>query len=429
MSDEIIANTIRKIIPILALRLLLPFFVILFCGCPEIYAGAASNKPHNQQSKAVNEKIESLIGPNDSVILADESGKTIIAVNENKMLIPASTLKLLTSLAALHYLGEDFRFKTEFYLDTNRNLIIKGYGDPLLISEEIQEIAKSLSAHVSKYNHLGLDTSYFGAPLLIPGVTTSLQPYDSPNGALCVNFNTVFFQKDKNGKYISAEPQTPLLPYVLPKVKKSGLRRGRILLSSENDECVQYAGHLFQYFFNKNNITSSGDIKTGKANPSTDKLIHTHISRFPLPAVIEQLLEYSNNYMANQLLLTLSANRKSPPGTLDKGVKVLTEFAEKELGIENIQLAEGSGISRKNRITAGDMLKVLNQFAPHYRLLRKEDKVYYKTGHLKGIRTRAGYIENNKGELLPFVIFVNTPNKSSKPILKNLNKLIENMEK
>ena len=184
--------------------------------------------------------------------------------NADTLLIPASTLKLLTSLAALHYLGEDFRFKTEFYLDPDQNLVIKGYGDPLLISEELKEIAKTLATHISTYKDLVLDTSYFDEPLVIPGVTSSLQPYDSPNGALCVNFNTVFFKKNTTGKFVSAEPQTPLLPFVLPKIKASRLSQGRILLSSEDDECVQYAGHMFQYFLSENGAAGSGEIRVGE---------------------------------------------------------------------------------------------------------------------------------------------------------------------
>ena len=378
-----------------------------------------------QKNIEIENKIKSLVGPKDAVLLSDPSGNVLFLKNADKLLIPASTLKLLTSSAALDYLGPEFRFKTEFYLDPDKNLFIKGYGDPLLISEELKEIAKTLAVHVSDYKDIVLDASYFGEPLVIPGVTSSLEPYDSPNGALCVNFNTVFFQTDKSGKLVSAEPQTPLLPHVLPKIKRSGLKEGRILLSNENEECVRYAGHLFKYFFTENGMMDSGKIRTGKVDTAKARLIHTHMSKYPLTVVVEKLLAYSNNFMANQLLLTLSANRLSPPGTLDKGVKVLSEFAKTKLGIENIALAEGSGISRSNRITANDMAKALNAFAPYYQLLRKKDNVYYKTGHLKGIRTRAGYIEDADGNLLPFVIFVNTPNKSDKTILNQLVKLIE----
>ncbi|MBN1381692.1 MAG: D-alanyl-D-alanine carboxypeptidase [Deltaproteobacteria bacterium] len=389
------------------------------------YADNSFKKVSNPDKATIIQKLKSMVGNEDAVLLADASGKPIFAVHENQLLIPASTLKLLTSLAALHYLGEDYHFKTEFYLDDQQNLKIKGYGDPLLISEVLDKIAADLTTHISRFHDLVLDTTYFKKPLTVPGITTSLEPYDSPNGALCVNFNTVFFKQDQAGRFISAESQTPLLPFVLPKIKKSGLREGRILLSSENEECFMYAGHLFLHFFSAHHIPSSRNVRMGKVNPSKDKLVYTHISPYPLPQVIRRLLEFSNNYMANQLMLALSAEVSSPPGTLDKGVRTLNNFAKKNLNIENIRLAEGSGISRQNRITALGMLKILNGFVPYVHLLRKEDGVYYKTGSLNGIRTRAGYILDPDGHLLPFVILVNTPHTDDKILLDLLIKYVK----
>ncbi|PQP32719.1 D-alanyl-D-alanine carboxypeptidase, partial [Desulfobacteraceae bacterium SEEP-SAG10] len=72
-----------------------------------------------------------------------------------------------------------------------------------------------LDTQLKNINDLVLDGSYFKDPVLIPGVASTYEPYDAPNGALCVNFNTVNFRRDKNGAYVSAETQTPLLPFVL----------------------------------------------------------------------------------------------------------------------------------------------------------------------------------------------------------------------
>jgi len=53
--------------------------------------------------------------------------------------------------------------------------------------------------------------------------------------------------------------------------------------------------------------------------------------------------------------------------------------------------------------------------------MRHENKEFYKTGTLRGINTRAGYIENTKGQLYRFVVFINTPGKSTRRIMKKLN--------
>ena len=61
----------------------------------------------------------------------DPVGRVIWSHNPDQAMVPASTLKILTSLATLHTLGSDYRFPTDFLLDAEDNLVIKGYGDPL----------------------------------------------------------------------------------------------------------------------------------------------------------------------------------------------------------------------------------------------------------------------------------------------------------
>ena len=122
------------------------------------------------------EAITSLIGVDDSILVVDPQGSIIIAKNDNKKLIPASILKIFTSLVAFHYLGPDYRFQTEFFIDNNSNLKIKGYGDPRLISEIVREISRLLAALIGKatiINDLVVDDSYFSQPLTIPGISAS----------------------------------------------------------------------------------------------------------------------------------------------------------------------------------------------------------------------------------------------------------------
>jgi D-alanyl-D-alanine carboxypeptidase/D-alanyl-D-alanine-endopeptidase (penicillin-binding protein 4) len=135
------------------------------------------------------------ISSQDALLVASPEGKIIYSKNETRKFVPASTLKVLTGLAAIHHLGESYRFHTEFYQDHNQNLKVKGYGDPLLISEVWQEIAQALASRLQSVNDLVLDDAYF-ADETIPGVGSSTNPYDAPNGALCANFNTVFFKLD-----------------------------------------------------------------------------------------------------------------------------------------------------------------------------------------------------------------------------------------
>ncbi|MDH4205648.1 MAG: D-alanyl-D-alanine carboxypeptidase [Desulfobacteraceae bacterium] len=383
-------------------------FILPFVKTTNLYCGKLDDLAH-------------LIGNRDAVLVADPNGHIVFSKNVDTQLIPASTLKIFTALVAIHYLGPDYKFFTEFYMDRHSNLKIKGYGDPLLISETVVEMIHHLSMRLcAKYsiiNDLILDDSYFGVPTVIPGVNVSYEPYDAPNGALCVNFNTVNFKRNKNGVYVSAESQTPLLPFILPRIKDSQMDHGRIVLSSQRNEIAHYAGNLFLYFLKKEGVRLKGGTRLGKIQKEADKLIYRYVSSFSLIQTLSKLFEYSNNFIANQLLITAGAKAYGPPGNLEKGVRAALMYAKNILEIDHVQIEEGSGISRKNRISARDFYKILNAFIPHYFLIRQTDKMYYKTGTLKGIHTRAGYIKKKNGKLYPFVLMINTPGKFPEPMM------------
>lgn len=371
--------------------------------------------------------VANLIGDQDAVLVADHQGRIIVSKNADKKLIPASTLKILTSLVAMHYLGPNYRFTTEFYLDNDSNLKIKGYGDPLLTSEILEEISKALGSRLEaehkKIKDIVLDDSYFKQPITIPGISPSSQPYDAPNGALCANFNTVYFKRLKNGKYVSAEEQTPLLPFALRKVRKSKPTMGRVVLSHKESDNTLYFGHLFKYFLEKQDIKSNGSIRLGRVNKD-DRLVFKYMSGFSIKEIISKLLEHSNNFMANQLLVAAGAKSYGSPGTLDKGVLAAKNYAEKILNLKDLCIVEGSGISRKNRISTKSLYKTIEAFIPYHNLMQKKGREYYKTGTLKDISTRVGYIRSNKGELYSFVVMINTPGKTTEVIMDMLLKIL-----
>ena len=261
-----------------------------------------------------------MISSDGALLLANPDGEIILKKNETKKLIPASTLKLLTALAAIRYLGHDYRFNTEFYLDKMHNLKIKGYGDPVLISESIQSISIELAERARDFNNLILDDTFFSQDISIPGRGSSTNPYDAPAGALCANFNTVFFNRSKNGHIVSAEPVTPMTPYARQKIEKQGLKGGRCSIFSNQREGAIYAGELFLQFLGEQGVKFNGKILHGTVNPN-DRLIYTYRSEFTLRDILVKMMEFSNNFIANQVLISLGAHVYSPPGTLDKGIK------------------------------------------------------------------------------------------------------------
>jgi serine-type D-Ala-D-Ala carboxypeptidase/endopeptidase (penicillin-binding protein 4) len=364
-------------------------------------------------------KLARWVGASDAVMVAAPDGRTLVSIAPDRLLVPASILKVVTALAALHYLGEEFRFATDFYQDAEGRLIVKGYGDPLLVSERVDRISRQLAGQIRQIGGLVLDDSYFADPITVHGRGRSMRPYDAPNGALSVNFNTVFFER-RDGDWISAEPQTPLLPLAVSKIKGSGLTTGRIPLAADRSEILNYAGELLHYFLSEAGIQTNGTITFGQADPQKDTLLWRHQSDLKLTEIIADLLDYSNNFIANQLLLVMGAHASGPPADMEKGVQALRRYYESELGLKTGHIEEGSGISRRNRMSAQAMMTVLERFAPYYPLMRRQGRQYYKTGTLKDVRTRAGYLQAADGGFYRFVVMVNTPDKTTDRIMQIL---------
>lgn len=362
-----------------------------------------------------------MISSKDALLIANPDGNIIMKKNETKRYIPASTLKLITALSAIRHFGQDYRFNTEFYMDRNNNLKLKGYGDPLLISEVWQEISNSLGKKIRDFNNLILDDTFFSQDILIPGLGNSTNPYDAPVGALCANFNTVNFERNKNGDIISAEAVTPMLPFARQQILRHGLKNGRCTIFHDQREAAFYAGELLLHFLREQGVKYRGKIKFGTLKKN-DRLIYTYRSRFTLADILMKMMEFSNNFIANQILISLGAHVYGSPGTLVKGIKVISLYAKDELHLKHIDIVEGSGISRKNRISALDMFKVLKNFLPYRHLLKKRGPILYKTGTLDGIRTQVGLILNDNDKPYYFIIFINGTDTDIESVLECIKK-------
>jgi len=365
---------------------------------------------------------------NTGFVLADDQGKILCSQNKEKLFIPASILKILTSLAAIHTLGEDYRFPTEYFFDTNsKNLYIKGFGDPIFISEVIEQLCHEISLKTKLIHHIILDQTYFSDQIQIPGKGNSLNPYDASVGALCANFNTIMFKWSPiEDKFVSAEPQTPLLAVFYDDIKKTSLRQGRIILTKR--QCLLYPGLLIRYFLKKNNTIVTGSVLQDKFKSRGDKK-QCFSSPFEIKEIVQKLLKYSNNFIANQLLLAIGAKKYGPPATLEKGLKTIKLYAKQHLNLGHFSIFEGSGLSKSNLISPDQMLKILLAFMPYHSLLKRQDNELYKTGTLSEVRARAGYILGEDSRLYPYVIMVNQKNKGYESIRKSLLDMVSQLTK
>lgn len=378
----------------------------------------------------------------DAVVLQDllanggymltRDGKTLARYHDDLLFIPASTLKIATALAALEILGPAHRFKTEFFLRSKTTLCIKGYGDPYLISERIENIAAELREKgLNRVEKIIIDDHYFNLDGPADGSGNSEDPYDADNGSLAVNFNSIFLTREADGSVTSAERQTPMLGITadIGSLTSVGTQRVNVSAYTDRNETItteRYAAELFAQMLRNQGVAVAHSYERGKIDRQ-DQLLYTHYSEKSLADMVRGCLKHSNNFIANQLFLSLGAARFGAPATWDKGRRAISEVLSitARLDESHYTIVEGSGLSRKNRITPAAMIKILETFRPYAHLLPLRDGVLRKSGTMTGIYGYSGYFRSG-GRLDPFVILLNQPANHRDQVFRGLAQIYRN---
>jgi D-alanyl-D-alanine carboxypeptidase/D-alanyl-D-alanine-endopeptidase (penicillin-binding protein 4) len=196
----------------------------------------------------------------------------------------------------------------------------------------------------------------------------------------------------------------------------------RVLLAAPS-----YAFGTFAQLWREAGGTFEGKWRVGPA-PST-AMPFVSFDSLTLAEVVRLTNKFSNNLMARHLLLTLGAERFGAPATLDKGVRALSAWAqERGLPLSDIEIDNGSGLSRTTRISVLQLAAVLraayhSRYAPEFiaslplagvdGTLRSRmqsaqpGSARLKTGHLDGVSGIAGYVTGASGKVYVVVSLVN----------------------
>ena len=356
-----------------------------------------------------------------------QDGRIIEQFRAGEMFIPASTIKLLTSFAVLKTLGPDFRFTTQFFLDDHDILYVRGGGDPLLTTE-------SLLAAIQELKHRGLrkvrgyvlDASAFTLEHALPdGSENSTNPYDVANSAIAVNFNSLAVIHAKDGRILPGEELTPLTPLATEIGKQLATGRHRVNIDafptrSSIPTPLRYSAELLHTLLSREGVQSDLIVRSGKVPPSLP-LLYSHPSSESLVEMVRSCLHVSNNFLANQMLLTAGAAAYGLPATWEKARRLLNHIAHNRIGLSplEIEVQEGSGLSRQTRITPIGMLKILWAFEPYRELLPQKGGALLKSGTMTNVYCYAGYIESEGGPLL-FAMLLNQPKNTRKELLAHL---------
>lgn len=332
-----------------------------------------------------------------AAVYVHEAGaaEALVAANAERAFNPASTMKLLTTHAALDLLGPAYVWNTEFWSAAapvqevlDGDLILKGHGDPKLTLENFWLLLRSLRARGVREirGDLVLDRRYFSAAEFDPARFDEqpTQPYNTGPDALLVSFKaiTVYAVPDPESRSVRlvAEPALPQVQIVnnltltggacgdwLARIKldvHNTAASARIAFSgSYPRDCGErwrafsvlshreYVGALFTQLWRELGGVFTGTVRDGAVTPPARLLAS---ARSPaLSEVVRDINKWSNNVMSRQLYLTLGAVGAGLPATTEKANGVVRRWlASRGLHFPELVIENGSGLSRIERISA-----------------------------------------------------------------------------
>lgn len=351
--------------------------------------------------------LAELMRMSNASLLLEQNGRALASKQADAMLIPASTIKLLTGLAALDRWGAEHRFHTDLFMDEQDQLWIKGWGDPMLVSEELDHIVVELQQRgVKNVSAIITDSTLFADKLMIDGRSATDNPYDAPISALAANFNTITFKKTANG-IASGEEQTPMTPLAQRFAERYVKQRssGRVNIA-EQDNGARYFAELLAAKLRLAGVTVADEIRTGVV-PTNWQPSYRHVNSRTLGEMVSVMLEFSNNFIANMLFIRLAGD--TGPLTMAQAQQQMNAWTRQRFGWQDFTLVEGAGLSRANRLSARQLLEAVNAFAQYQDLLPVSDSlVQAKSGTLTGVNTYAGWVQRDAA-WHPFVMMVNQP--------------------
>jgi D-alanyl-D-alanine carboxypeptidase/D-alanyl-D-alanine-endopeptidase (penicillin-binding protein 4) len=264
------------------------------------------------------------------VVVVDlTANRVIYASNPETPLEPASTEKLGVAITALQRLGGGFRIRTGVFGEGsltgatwNGNLVLEGAGDPTLSSSDLAALARAVRTRGIRAvsGRVVGDESYFDTARTCPGWKASF-----------------------------AKNESPLLSAL---VVDRGLLDGHSV-----DHPALAAAILFTRALERAGVSVTGRPGTGRA--TADAHLIARRASPPLVRLLAVMDTWSDNFVAEMLLKQLGA-RLGGHGTTPAGASaVVATLAADEVPLAGVRIADGSGLSSLNRLTARSLVAML----------------------------------------------------------------------
>lgn len=350
-------------------------------------------------------------------VMEASTGKVLKEYNSEIGLVPASTMKIVTTSAALGILGKDYTYKTNFYYSSvydsvskkrYSDLIIKGSGDPSFNSSYFYDndsvflntiVIKLKAKGMKKINgNINVDISLFDNTIPDTWIWSDIGNYFGA-GANGLSYKdnkfSIFFNSGASGTEAVVKTISPnyfekkqIVKYV--KVIANGTEdnafvygdpdsfdrkvRGTIPPSRKYYEVEAQMPNPGQFFAEelsgvlKSQMLADTSVSSysrqeylWQSPKIKDELLYTHVS-----PKLEKIVYYTNvksdNHYAESLLNTLGVVKSGKQGTTGNGIDAVVKFwKDRGVDVTGLHMVDGSGLSRANTITTKVQSTILSK--------------------------------------------------------------------
>ncbi len=417
-------------------------------------------------------------------IVKADSGRTVYSHNSRESLIPASNMKIITTAAALKFLGADYTYKTKVGL-CDDTLVVIGSGDPLLgdkttddiyarkvgwIFEDI--IAALKRKRITDIKDIVVDSGMFDDQRAHPSWPKKElnKPYACEVSGLNFNGNCIDISAKKSGKkvLIHIEPQTAFIKFTN---KVTPISRGTSTIGSYRNsrpneivihgKCkssigpyavaierpAAFFGFLLAEHLAKAGIKTKGELIEKAVAEDCNVTVLTEFNT-PIADCLARCNKDSFGLAAEALFKTIAANSSitNRSGSWAAGRRIISSYLS-ALGIDRSQfyIADGSGLSRQNELSSYAITRVLSDvykdrdwplykaslavggvdgtISKYFEELKYKGKIAGKTGYMTGVKALSGVCTPTDGDYI-FSILANKANGKTRTAINNIAKAI-----
>jgi D-alanyl-D-alanine carboxypeptidase/D-alanyl-D-alanine-endopeptidase (penicillin-binding protein 4) len=411
-------------------------------------------------------------------------GEELLQVNGEKLFVPASTAKLISSSCVLKELGIAHSLKTQFgYVGEfsggviKGDLVIRGAGDPSYVIEDLKqdiEILQKVFGVREIRGQLVFDASFLGVEKL--SLNDDFSGDDGRSFAVELtpfpfNHNSFSIWVWSEGGVVKVQhyPREALNPKVSNRVKLvSGSAQSVSVQYKRDTETIELTGSIgkeasprviyravpdvydslarvFQRVWTESGGKWSPMDYRVSAKPISFNKIWTHESR-PITRMYLDINKLSTNFGSELLSLVAAEVKYGGPASLAKSQQLLRDCLKAwNVSAQRAELENASGLSRKSKIAPSAFTEIMaktrkEDFFPELlsslsvlgqdgttrsRLGEYSGRARLKTGSIKGVRSIAGFLDPQSSRAMAFSLIFNDAKFSDADLRAVEDKIIQ----